>query len=365
MTPKPPFLIGCNGRGVQPSSLTTPVGLSELPIREQFRLVKEAEVFDYFDRLPLRSNLHEYTQAMAEFDLPVHTCSWFYRLGNPAEEQLLLDNLKICREVSAQVHNIMTFTHHADGHKLTDNEVVTHYLHVYDAGMALGVAPSFELHVNMWSEDFLQVERVTRAVQERGIPFHFTLDYSHVNFKIGNSKELELSGVKEAVERGEVELDPFAPDNLCQRWLDMGIVCWTQLRSVAPNQPPNLWHRLDDVEVDSSLPYPATTPSVTEEYARGIQYPIMKPAPGEWHSPWSAYQLEPSKEAIRLALRYHITHPDSPLRFITTEMINLPDYGLGARYNLLQQNIEAAKFVRRAWDETVALHAAGLLEKIH
>ena len=160
---------------------------------------------------------------------------------------------------------------------------------------------------------------------------------------------------------GEVVLDPFEPGNLCQRWLDMGMVCWTQLRTVAPNQPPNLWHRLDDDATDPALPFPATVPEASAQYARGIQYPITKPAPGEWHSPWNAYQLEPSKEAIRLALRYHITHPDSPLRYITTEMINLPDYGLGARYNLLQHNIEAAKFVRRAWDETVALHAAGLL----
>jgi hypothetical protein len=354
MSTKPPFLIGCNGRGAQPSSLTQPVGLTELPIREQFRLVKASGVFDYFDRLPLRSNLNEYHQAMAEFDLPVHTCSWFYCLGDPAEEALLQDNLRLCQEVGAKVHNIMTFTHHADGHALTEAEVVEHYLQVYDAGMALGVAPSFELHVNMWTENLLMVERVARAVQDRGIPFHFTLDYSHVNFKIGNPKELDLSGVREAVERGEVVLDPFEAGSLCQRWLDMGIVCWTQIHTVAPNQPGNLWHR----NADSA---PGRGIHQDGEFARGIQYPITRPAPGEWHSPWNAYLLEPSKEAIRLALRYHITHPDSPLRYITTEMINLPDYGLGARYNLFEQNVEAARFVRRAWDETVALHAAGLL----
>ena len=124
----------------------------------------------------------------------------------------------------------------------------------------------------------------------------------------------------------------------------MNIVKWTQLRTVAPNQPKNLWHRNDD-----------------GQFARGIQYPIVKPREGEWHSPWSAYLLEPSKEAIRKALRYHITHPQSPLKFITTEMINLPDYGLGAKYNLLDQNIAAAKFIRRAWDEVVTLHDARLL----
>lgn len=344
MSAATPFLLGCNGRGAQASSIDSPVQLQELPIREQFRLVKQAEVFDYFDRLPLRSNLHEYCAAIEEFSLPVHSCSWFYRLGDSAEESLLLDNLKICREVGAKAHNIMTFTHHADGHVLTDTEVVDHYLAVYDAGMALGVEPSFELHVNMWTEEFLRVEDVARQVQSRGIPFNFTLDYSHVVFKIGNPEELELSGVKDKVERGEVILDPFDEGSLCDRWLDLNIVKWTQLRTVGPNQPKNLWHRNED-----------------GAFARGIQYPISKPASGEWHSQWSAYMLEPSKEAIRKALRYHITHPNSPLQFITTEMINLPDYGLGAKYNLFEQNVAAARFIRRAWEETVALHAAGLL----
>lgn len=346
MSAPTPFLLGCNGRGVQPSSLERPVQLEELPIREQFRLVKQAGVFDYFDRLPLRGNLPEYLEAIDEFDLPVHTCSWFYRLGDQADEALLLDNLKICREVGAKVHNIMTFTHHSDGHVLTDTEIVDHYLAVYDAGMKLGVEPSFELHVNMWTEDFLRVEKVARKVQDHGVPFNFTLDYSHVNFKINNPEELDISGVREAVDRGELILDPFEPGSLCERWLDLGIVKWTQLRSVAPNQPKNLWHRSED-----------------GQFARGIQYPMIKPAPGEWHSPWNAYLLEPSKEAIRKVLRYHVTHPESPLRFITTEMINLPDYGLGARYNLFEQNIAAAKFIRRAWEETVALDAAGLLSK--
>lgn len=339
-----PFLLGCNGRGAQPSSIERPVQLGELSIREQFRLVKQAGVFDYFDRLPLRSNLDEYCTAIDEFQLPVHSCSWFYRLGDEAEEALLLDNLKICREVGAKAHNIMTFTHHGDGHVLTDGEVVDHYLAVYDAGMALGVEPCFELHVNMWTEEFLRVEEVARKVQARGIPFNFTLDYSHVAFKIGNPEELERSGVREAVEQGEVILDPFEDGSLCDRWLDLGIVKWTQLRTVAPNQPKNLWYREEN-----------------GEFARGIQYPITKPAPGEWHSPWSAYLLEPSKEAIRKVLRYHVTDPRSPLRYITTEMINLPDYGLGAKYNLFEQNVAAARFIRRAWEETVALHAAGLL----
>lgn len=341
-TMEKPFLLGCNGRGVQRSSLQQPVSLNELPIREQFRLVKESGVFDYFDRIPLRSNFDEYIKAIEEFSLPVHSASWFYRLGE--DEALLLDNLQICKEIGAGCHNIMTFTNHSDGHVLTDGEIVDHYLHVYDAGMALGVEPSFELHVNMWTEEFPRVATVAEMVKARGIPFNFTLDYSHVNFKINQPTELALSGVQQQVERGELILDPFESGSLCEQWLNMNIVKWTQLRTVAPNQPHNLWHKNDD-----------------GSFARGIQYPIIKPAEGEWHSPWNAYLLEPSKEAIRKTLRYHISHPESPLQYITTEMINLPDYGLGAKYDLFEQNVAAARFIKAAWNETVALHAAGLL----
>jgi hypothetical protein len=338
-----PFLLGCNGRGVQRSSIGQPVSLQELPVHEQFRLVKEAGVFDYFDRIPLRGNFSEYVKAIETFQLPVHSASWFYRLGQ--DDALLKDNLSICREIGASCHNIMTFTHHADGHPLTNAEIVDHYLDVYDDAMKLGIDPSFELHVNMWTEEFLRVETVAEEIRRRGIPFNFTLDYSHVIFKINQPLEQDLSNVRMEVERHEAVLDPFERGSLCERWLGMNIVKWTQLRTVAPNQPANLWWRNDD-----------------GNFARGIQYPMVRPAPGEWHSDWSAYLLEPSKEAIRKAMRYHITHAESPLRYITTEMINLPDYGLAAKYDLLEQNVAAARFIRATWAETVALFDAGLVD---
>lgn len=336
-----PFLLGCNGRGAQASSPVRPVSLEEHSIDEQFRLVKESGVFDYFDRLPLRSNQGEYEKAMAKYDLPVHTCSWFYMLGR--DEALLHDNLRICKEVGASCHNIMTFTHHGDGHVLTDDEIVAHYLDVYEAGDKLGVIPSFELHVNMWTEQFDRVTPIARRIQSMGVPFHYTMDYSHVIFKIGNDEELDVSHCREAVAKGEMVLDPFEQGSLCQEWLDLGMVKWVQLRTVGPNQPRNAWALNEQGEP-----------------GRGIQYPIVPPEPGQWHSPWHAYMVEPSKEAIRLALRYHLRHPDSPLRYLTTEMINLVDYGLAAKYDLFEQNVAAARFIRQAWKEEQALHAAGL-----
>lgn len=101
---------------MQRSSRHQPIGLQELPIREQFRLVSETGAFDCFDRLPLRTQMAEYEAAIAEFNLPVHTASWFYRLGE--DEALLAHNLRICQAIGARCHNIMTFKHHRDGHVL-------------------------------------------------------------------------------------------------------------------------------------------------------------------------------------------------------------------------------------------------------
>ena len=346
----PDFLLGCNGRGAQVSSIDRPVSLTEASVDEQFRMVKESGVFDYFDRLPLRSQLDQYLAAMEKYALPVHTGSWFYMLGR--DDALLTDNLRLCKEVGAACHNIMTFTRHADGHVLTEDEVVAHYLEIYDAAMGLGVEPSFELHVNMWTEDFRRVTPVARRIAAHGIPFNFTMDYSHVVFKIGNPRELDISGLRAEAESGRLVLDPFEDGSLCDEWLELGIVRWTQLRTVGPNQPLNFWCKND----------PAAVPGDTlqyGDYARGIQYPMTRPATGEWHSPWHAYMIEPSKEAIRKVLRHHARTRSSRLRYITTEMINLPDYGLGAKYNLFEQNVACARFIRDSWTQIKAA-AAGL-----
>ena len=65
--------IGCNGRGAQASSITQPVSLTEAGIAEQFRLVREAGAFDFFDRLPGPSDLPTYLRCIAEHALPADT----------------------------------------------------------------------------------------------------------------------------------------------------------------------------------------------------------------------------------------------------------------------------------------------------
>ena len=119
-------------------------------------------MFDYFDRIPPREDFDTYVNAVEKYDLPIETVSWFYRLG--ADEARMSENLQIAREIGAKMHNVLIFTHHADSHVVTNDEIVDCYLSIFDEAASLGVEIAFELHVNMWSENFRRVTSVALAV---------------------------------------------------------------------------------------------------------------------------------------------------------------------------------------------------------
>ncbi|RZI77021.1 MAG: xylose isomerase [Variovorax sp.] len=348
--------IGCNGRGAQASSLTSPVSLVEPSVEEQFRLVHEAGVFDSFDRLPLPDQLDTFLRCIEQYQLPVKTASWFYALGG--HEALLAEKLQLAAEVGALQHNIMLYWHDARGMPIDDAAVVDFYLRAWDEGMRLNVEPTLELHVNMWSEDPRRVSPVADAVQRRGVPFNFTLDYSHAIFKMGNAQELAICGLTDDVAAGRTVLDPFQPGNLVDEWLSMGIVRWLQVRSVAPNGPRNLWSLNDPTNAVAAVPAHSIFPYRAGEPGRGILYPFTEPAPGAWHSPWDDSRLECTREVVRKVLAHHREQPDSRLRAITTEMINLPDYAHNARFSLIGENAAIARFVRETWAASEATAVA-------
>ena len=225
------FLLGCHWRGIQHNRL--------VPVEAQFQMIRDAGVFDYLDRLPPPDSIEEYRRCSDKYGIPMHTGTWYYQLGS--EEDLLKCYMHNAARTGLKIHNIMIMARHADGHPVTDDEIVTCYLETWDLGQTLGIEPSFELHVNMWNEDFQRVRPVAEIIQGLGVPFNFTLDYSHCLFKIENPEEQDLSGIREDVERGRVVLDPFEPDSLCKQWLDMNIVVYAQFRPAAPNGPKNIW----------------------------------------------------------------------------------------------------------------------------
>ena len=310
-------------------------------IEREFALIKEAGVFDYVAWLPRPDILDECERCSQKFDLPILTGTYGYVLGR--DDKALADDMRNGARLGVRTHNIMLGARTADGRDITDEEVIDCYLRMYELGDKLGVQPSFEVHVYMWSEEFPRVSRVARAVRKRGVPFWFTLDYSHCIFKIENQKELDVSRVREDVETGRVVLDPFEAGNLCDEWLAQNMVVFAQLRPVSPNGPPNIWAK-----------------DGAGNFGRGIQYPFTRPKAGEFHSPWHAYRLELSKEVIRKVMRHHLMNADSPLRYMNTEMINITDYGENAGYSIFEHNIACAKWIRATWAHMKAIHAAGL-----
>src|SRR5258708_31489981 len=67
--------IGAVGSGVLHTDAEVP------DVDTKFRMVKEAGVFDYFDRSPPMGELDLYLNASRKYDVPIRAGGWFYTLG--------------------------------------------------------------------------------------------------------------------------------------------------------------------------------------------------------------------------------------------------------------------------------------------
>lgn len=344
------------------ASRTIRIGIAEAGIRHRmsrpptlvtaFRMVKDSGAFDYLDKTPPQSRVKEYLRLSERFDLPVLAGGWWYTLGR--DEALLADNLRIGAALGSIVHNVQIMMDHADGRLVTDQEVADAYARAYDLGATLGCLPAFEVHVNMWSEDFRRVASVAALVESRGIPFRMTLDHSHIIFKIDNERELKVFGLDSAVEAGDLVLDPLLPGSICEKWIRAGWVAHCHARATVPNNPRNILasHASLDALPSSLHPRDLT--------GRGIQYPFIEPRRGEWHAPWTAAALAPWKEVVHQLARYHGSSPTSPLQLISTEFIPFTDYGSGAGYSLFDNSVACAAWIRGAMAD-----ASGVTRQLH
>ncbi|MEM7405703.1 MAG: hypothetical protein AAF458_10450 [Pseudomonadota bacterium] len=303
-------------------------------IDTRFRMAKEAGVFDYVDKTPAPDEIDAFIAARDKYGLPVRGSGWFYTLGR--DESLLDHNLELAQRLGSLVHNVQVLVRHADGHLVSNQEVADFYQHAFETGERYGVKPCFEVHVNMWSEDFRRVAEVAALVESRGLPFRMTLDHSHVIFKIDHEEEQAVMDIRDAVRSGELVLDPFRDGSVCRQWIDSGWIHHCHARSAVPCNPRNV---------------EATDPE--GKHGRGIQYPFKQPGPGEYHAAWDERRLEPWKEVVRQLLAYHARDPDAHLGQISTEFIPNFDYGEGCRYSLFEQAIACVEWMRAEWSRIV------------
>jgi len=248
---------------------------------------------------------------------------------------------------------------------VTDDEVVDAYIHAAELGDRYGCLPCFEVHVNMWSEDFPRVARVGRLVEARGVEFNMTLDHSHVVFKIDNPDEQQIFDTSKKIAAGDLILDPFTKGNVIAEWIEAGWIRHCHARAAIPNNPKNINGRHPDGSVgrgNEANPAPRDgvsgltsicAPRAAGNVPREIQYPFKKPSEGAYHALWHEDFLEPWKEGIRLLVRHHVNDPKGKLGQISTEFIPNTDYGEGCGYSLFEQAIACVEWMRETWAATI------------
>jgi hypothetical protein len=296
----------------------------------RFAMVKAAQVFDYVDKTPDPDQIEDFLAARDKHSLPVLAGGWFYALGE--DDGLLEQNLKTGQRLGSIAHNVQVKLLHADGHVATDEEIMAAYLRDAELGEQYGCMPCYEVHINMWSEDFPRVAKVGRMVEARGVEFNMTLDHSHVIFKMDNPGEQKIFDTDQKIASGELVLDPFKGGNVIQEWVECGWIRHAHARAAIPNNPKNITGRHPDGSV-----------------GRGIQYPWVQPGEGEYHAPWKEEALEPWKEGIRILMRHHAKDSKSKLGQISTEFIPNPDYGEGCKYSLFDQAVGCVEWMRAEW----------------
>jgi hypothetical protein len=312
-----------------------------ISLEEKFKRVAESGVFDYFDKTPPSEKVDEYKRLSEIYELPILAGGWFYVLGR--DEDLLYQNLKLGAHLGSLVHNTQIMMDHANGELVTNEKVAEIYIRAYEYGEKLGCIPTFEIHVNMWSEDFKRVEEVENLVSSRGIPFCITLDHSHVIFKMNNIREQKVFNIQKEIDDGTLILDPSIEGNICEKWINSGLVRHCHARSSVPNNPKNIWQHHKDIEKLPSSQHPKDT------VGRGIQYPFIRPKAGEWHSDWDGEKLTPWKQVVEMLMKYHASEPSSDLKTISTEFIPFPDYGGGSKYSIFENSVACAEWLKKTW----------------
>ena len=301
-------------------------------IDTRFSMVKEENLFDYVDKTPDLNEVNSFLKASKKYQIPIKAGGWFYTIGD--HKGLLTQNLKTAQNLGSTIHNTQIQALNIDGNLVSNIDVRDTYLEAYDIGMKLGVTPCFEIHVNMWSEDFSRVIDVGKLVEEKGIEFNITLDHSHVIFKINNPKEQKIYNTDEQIVAGNLILDPYIKGNVVEEWINLGWVKHCHARSVIPNNPLNINGKYSDGKL-----------------GRGIQYPFKKPKKDEYHELWEEKLLDPWKECILKLMKYHAKDPKSKLGQISTEFIPNTDYGEGCKYSLFEQGVECTKWMRNSWNK--------------
>ncbi|GAA5013612.1 hypothetical protein GCM10023206_23140 [Acinetobacter puyangensis] len=342
------FPLGCAGLGIQSSSIENPVSLIEPTIEEKFNLLKDSEVWDFLDHIPINEQqIDAYIKASQNVNLPIYSGYGLYTLGDN-EKNEFKKNIELTHAVGAKYHNVMLSAKDINKTYISNDQVAELYLHFYEYADKKGITITFENHVDNWSEDYRRVLQVADIVESKGVRFNMAMDYSHCIFKIENEIEIFTSGFRgnnEAI----MKLDPYNSNSYADDWLNRQLITWAQIRPAVPNGPRNWW-------AGESCPWDGLG---NDRPGRSIQYPFSQPKAGEWHTEfWHAHKLACTKEIIRKVIDHYLYDPLSNIKLMTVDNINLWSYGLGWKYNMFNDSCLVAQYIREIYAERAAIYEA-------
>lgn len=326
MTLQPRLPVGINLDGVLVhDGLTTPQAAT------RFAWVRHSGAFDYIEKnIDPGEDFAPYFQLVERYGIPIRVFGGIFCAGQ--DEARMRWGLATGGKLGARVFNMQLYARHANGRPITDQQVADFFLDAMSHGEPVGCLPSLEVHVDMWSEQFHRVERVAELLARRHVLLRLTLDHSHLIFKIGHPEELALSDLADEPEGARALLAPGHERTLYNQWLREGWVAHAHARSVAPGVPHNA-----AMNRRQSLP------------GRAIQYPLVQPLAGCFHTAWEVERLQPWKQAVRELLTWMQSHPKAAPQQVSCEFIPFADYGGGGRYSIWDNNLACAAWLRQEW----------------
>jgi hypothetical protein len=324
-----PVLFGTTLNGLVFSEFDMP------SLAARFRLAADAGCFDFLEYSPRQGEVEEVQRWSETVGLPIRAGSHAYTMAR--DEKLAEWHIDLCGRFGSSLHNMQIRARDADGCLVSDDEVARLFVSFSEKASKHGVAIAFEIHINMWSEEFDRVARVAALTARMGWPLNVTLDHSHCLFKWKNEREKQIDERAGRTDIDYKRLDPENPDSYYREWLDEGWVRHVHARSVSPSNLPNMFARHPN-----------------GSWGRGVQYPFVRPQPGEWHSDWSEEQLGAWKSLTTAILR-HTASQAGGFEQVTAEFIPGIDYGAGAKYSLAENNVSCVHWLR----ETLALIRTG------
>ncbi len=298
--------------------------------------VKNSGVFDYIEKNLAHGEetlqgFSSYASAVQAQGLCYEVMGGIYRVGE--SDARWREGLVLAQDQGAQLFNCQIFSHHADGHCLSAREVADFFCMMLELGHKVNCLPSFEVHVDMWSERFNEVSKVGELLARRGVDLRLTLDLAHLLFKLGNPAELMKSGIEPSL--AYELLHPESSGALFKEWLRNGWVVHAHARSVASPGPMN-----------------QAMKQANGDAGRGIQYPFIAPNhETDFHQIWRTDAIEIWRQAIMfLAKDGSICPLTNTLPRISSEFLPFADYGGGARYDIFSNNLACAQWLRAVFN---------------